>query len=292
MQTWQYFLRFNISIIVMASVSILLSSQAILAQTDINQIRVTIIPHRSNLGNEEAYNTFFSQMTKETGYAFVWLGSKTYEDVIGKLKTGDADIGYVGPFAYVTAEDSFGVQLICRTLSKKSVEFYHSMIVARKDSGLQKLVDLKGKRFSFTDPKSTSGYLFPFAQMKKSGLSLDDFSEVKFLKRHANSLLAVYHGHVDAGATSYTAVDKVAIDMSQIDIIWKSEPIYRGPWIARKDLPFDIFKRIQDAMLKIGDPGKAENKLIFNELTTKGFIRGHDSDYDNVREVIKWLENR
>lgn len=292
MQTWPDFQRLSIGIILMAAISILLPTQAILAQTDTNQIRVTIIPHRSNLGNEEAYNTFFSEMEKETGYSFIWLGSRTYDDVIDKLKAGDTDIGYVGPFAYVAAQDSFGVQLICRSLSKKSVEFYHSMIVSRKDSGLQKLGDLKGKRFSFTDPKSTSGYLFPFAQMKKSGLSLEDFSEVKYLKRHANSLLAVYHGHVDAGATSYTAEDKVAIDMDQIRIIWKSEPIYRGPWIARKDLPADVFKRIQDAMLKIGAPGKPENESIFNELTTKGFIRGKDSDYDNVREVIKWLKDR
>lgn len=292
MKTLPDFLRLYIGIILVTAMSILLPTQAILAQTDTNQIRVTIIPHRSNLGNEEAYSTFFSEMTKETGYSFVWLGSKTYDDVIDKIKVGDADIGYVGPFAYVTAQDSFGVHLICRTLSKKSAEFYHSMIVSRKDSGLQNLRDLKGKRFSFTDPKSTSGYLFPFAQIKKSGLLLDDFSEVKYLKRHANSLLAVYHGHVDAGATSYTAVDKVDIDMDQISIIWKSEPIYRGPWIARTDLPSNVFKKIQDAMLKIGAPGKPKNEPIFNGLTTKGFIRGKDSDYDNVREVIKWLEKR
>lgn len=292
MKTFPDSLRYYTGILLITALSIAFSTQGLFAQTRPSEITVTIIPHRSILGNEELYATFFSEMEKETGYSFVWLGSKTYDDVIEKIKTGVADIGYVGPFTYVTAQDSFGVQLICRTLSKKSVEFYHSMIITRKDSGLNKLADLKGKSFSFTDPKSTSGYLFPLAQIKKSGLSLDDFSEVKFLKRHANSLLAVYHGHVDGGATSVTAVDKVDIDMDQIEIIWKSEPIYRGPWIARKDLPPGVFKRIQDAMLKIGEPGKTENEAIFNALTTKGFIRGDDNDYDNVREVIKWLENK
>ncbi len=166
------------------------------------------------------------------------------------------------------------------------------MIVSREDSGLQKLEDLKGKSFSFTDPKSTSGYLFLLAQIIKSGLLLDEFSEVKFLKRHANSLLAVYNGHIDAGATSYTAIDKVDIDMEQINIIWKSEPIYRRPWIARKELPSDVFKIIQNAMLKMGAPGNPEYEPVFNELTTKGFIQGHDRDYGNVRKVIRWMENR
>ena len=255
------------------------------------EIRVTIIPHRSNLGNEEAYNAFFKAMEKGTGFVFSWVGGKSYDDVVNNIKTGLADIGYVGPFAYVDAQDSFGVTLMCRTLSEDGEEFYHSMIVTKKDSGITSLKDLKGKSFAFTDRKSTSGYLFPMTELKKAGIALTDFSAVQFLQKHANSLLAVYKGHVDAGATSVTAIDKVEIDMNTLNIIWKSEPIYRGPWIARKDLAEEKVKKIKQAMLKIGAPGKPENEAIFNELTTKGFVEVKDSDYDNVREVIKWMQN-
>lgn len=251
-------------------------------------LKIAIIPHRSNLGNEQAYSTFFSELSSATGLGFEWLGSKTYDDVINKLKTAEADIGYVGPFAYVSAQDSFGVKIICRTLSADNEEFYHSMIISRKDSGIKNLQDLKGKRFAFTDPKSTSGYLFPMAQLKASGVYQKDFREVKFLKRHANSLLAVYKGHVDAGATSVTAIDKVDINMDEMHIIWRSEPIYRGLWIARKDLPEEQFSKIQKAMLQMS--GSEKEEAIFNELTTKGFIVGKDSDYDNVRQVIKWMQ--
>ena len=72
-------------------------------------IKVTIIPHRSNLGNEQAYKTFFTELAKETGFKFQWVGSKTYDDVILKIQTGAADIGYVGLFAYVDVQDSFDV---------------------------------------------------------------------------------------------------------------------------------------------------------------------------------------
>ena len=144
-----------------------------------------------------------------------WIGSESYDAVIENVTSGRADIGYVGPFGYVDAQDNHGVQLICRTLSKKKQEFYHSMIVTRRDSGIDSLQDLKGKRFSFTDPKSTSGFLFPMARLKKEGLEVTDFTEVKYLKRHANSLLAVHKSHVDAGATSFTAIDKVDIDFDE-----------------------------------------------------------------------------
>ena len=258
------------------------------AQTKKTILKLTIIPHRSNLGNERAYDAFIKHLEDETGFIFQWIGSKSYDAVIDKLRTKEADIGYVGPFAYVDAQDRFGVRLICRTLSKKSVEFYHSMIITRKDSGSKTLHDLKGKSFSFTDPKSTSGYLFPMAQLSKAGITQADFSEVTFVKRHANSLLAVFHGNSHAGATSYTAIDKVDIDFDQIRILWKSDPIYRGPWIAQKDMPDDQFITIQKAMLAISRFKNADE--IFAGLTTKGFVKGKDSDYDNVREVARLMK--
>jgi phosphonate transport system substrate-binding protein len=156
---WFFFLCF--------SLQLCLFSQTGYCQTPQENLKVAIIPHRSNLGNEQAYSTLFRELDKETGITFEWIGSKTYDDVIDKIKTGDADIGYVGPFGYVVAQDSFGVKIICRTLSEGNEEFYRSMIITRKDSGIKKLQDLKGKSFSFTDLKSTSGYLFPMAQLKR-----------------------------------------------------------------------------------------------------------------------------
>jgi len=253
-------------------------------------LKIAIIPHRSNLGNEHAYSKLFRELTNETGMQFKWLGSKTYDDVIKKIQTGHADIGYVGAFSYVVAQDSFGVKIICRTFSSGKQEFYNSMIITRKDSGIHSLQDLKGRRFSFTDPQSTSGYLFPLAQLMASGVSENDFSEVRFLKRHANSLIAVYKGHVDAGAISVTAFDKVDIKMDELEVLWKSEPIYRGLWITRKDLDDELFNKLQQAMLKMSDSPKSE--AVFNKLTTKGFVTGKDSDYDNVREVVKWMQRQ
>lgn len=263
------------------------AATAVYGTSPAETLKIAIIPHRSNLGNEQAYNRFFSELAEATGIRFAWLGSKTYADVINKLQTGKADIGYVGPFAYVVAQDRFGVKILCRTVSAGNEEFYRSIIVTRKDAGLKRLEDLKGKSFSFTDPKSTSGYLFPLAQLMASEVTAEDFSQVKFVKRHVNSLLAVYKGHVDAGATSITAFDKIDINRDELLILWQSAPIYRGLWIARKDLPDRQFTQVQQAMLQIS--ASAQKAAIFKDLTTKGFVMGQDSDYDNVREVIKWL---
>jgi phosphonate transport system substrate-binding protein len=258
------------------------------AQTPKETLRLAIIPHRSTLGNEQAYGMLIEALEKETGITFQWTGSKTYDEVIKKIGTKQADIGYVGAFGYVEAQENFGVKLIARTYGKKKRESYYSMIITREDAGLNTLQDLKGKSFIFNDPKSTSGFLFPMLELKKAEIKIEDFSEVRYVTRHANSLLAVYNKHADAGAISSTAKEKVDIDFSKIKVLWKSEPIYRGPWIVNKDLSDEQFNLIQSALLRISNYKDAE--IIFKDLGTKGFIKGFDRDYDNIREVRKLMQ--
>lgn len=257
------------------------------AQTSQKTLKLAIIPHRSSLGNEQAYDMLIEALEKETGITFEWTGSKTYDEVIKKIGTKQADIGYVGAFGYVDAQENYGVKLIARTYGKEKRESYYSMIITRQDAGLNTLEDLKGKSFVFNDPKSTSGFLFPMVRLKKVGIKMEDFSEVRHVTRHANSLLAVYNKHVDAGAISSTAKEKVDINFSRIKILWQSEPIYRGPWIVNKDLPDEQFDIIQRALFRISNDKNAD--IIFKNLGTKGFIRGSDRDYDNIREVRKLM---
>jgi phosphonate transport system substrate-binding protein len=40
-------------------------------------------------------------------------------------------------------------------------------------------------------------------------------------------------------------------------------------------------------MLEISQCKEAET--IFKDLTTKGFVKGSDSDYENIREVVKQM---
>lgn len=248
-------------------------------------LKIAIIPHRSRIGNERAYQHVVSALRKATGMSVRWINGKTYDDVIKSLRNKKADIGYVGPFAYVSAQDDFGVRLIVRTLNKRKQEFYYSMIITRKDSGIKTLQQLKGKHFSFTDPKSTSGFLFPMVGLKKAGIQLKDFARISYVKRHPNSLLAVFHKQVDAGAVASTAMDKGKVDLDQIRILWKSDPIYRGPWVARTDIPDDLFNTIKTTLLALTKRENADE--IFEHVSTKGYVIGKDSDYDNVREAAK-----
>jgi len=254
------------------------------AQSTEETLKITIIPHRSTKGNFRSYTPVVQALEKKIGMPVQMLASKTYDEAVGKLESKEADVAYLGPFAYVKAHNDFGARLIVRTIDDDNTEFYHSLIITRKESDIRTLQDLKGKSFAFTDPNSTSGFLFPMVGLSKAGIRLEDFSRAEYLKRHANSLLAVYNGQTDAGAVSSTAKDKVKVNFDDIRILWKSEPIYRGPWAARKDLSESLFQGIQNTFLELAKQKDAAE--IFKKLSTKGFVKGKDSEYNNVREAI------
>ncbi|GIW22853.1 MAG: hypothetical protein KatS3mg068_1860 [Candidatus Sericytochromatia bacterium] len=80
--------------------------------------------------------------------------------------------------------------------------FIMGAIIVRKDSNINTLKDLKGKRFAFGDPISTSSHIFPKMLLIKNGINPDtDFVNVLFAGTHDSVVLSVYNKKVDAGAT-------------------------------------------------------------------------------------------
>jgi phosphonate transport system substrate-binding protein len=78
---------------------------------------------------------------------------------------------------------------------------YFGCVMTRSDSGINRLVDLQGQSFAFSDETSTSGHIFARALLQRSGVTL---GHVLFAGGHPNVVQAVYDGKVAGGATFYS----------------------------------------------------------------------------------------
>src|SRR3970282_940077 len=127
--------------------------------------------------------------------------STSYTAAIEAMCAGRADIGALNPFSYVLAHEKCGVEVAAISL-RFGLPYYRAQISARADANINTIEDLRGKRFAFVDPASTSGYLFPAAMLKKRGFDPDRFfSQTVFAGSHPNVMLAIYRGQVDGGAS-------------------------------------------------------------------------------------------
>lgn len=191
-----------------------------------------------------------------------------YDGVIQGLLGGTIDMAWLGASAYaktyLTDPEAVDVVLVKTNLDGSYA--YHSIGLARKDSGIGSLEDLKGKKFGFGDPNSTSGYLIPAVEIPAiTGASMENgayFGEVVFTGGHEQTIVAVVNGDVDGGVTwadgqgdwedGYNsgalrkAVDSGLVDMNDIVEIWKSKPIPEGPIVLRRALPADVKTKVTE----------------------------------------------
>ena len=79
---------------------------------------------------------------------------------------------------------------------------YHSIIAAKKGSGVRTLADLKGKTFNFGDPASTSGHLVPKTELMRTGLVPGQDLKTRFAGDHTAALVSLWNGNADAAAVS------------------------------------------------------------------------------------------
>ena len=239
-----------------------------------------------------------------TGYRFESFVATSYAGVIEAMGAGRADIGWLNTFSYVIAHQKYGVEVRLVTV-RFGLPYYRAEIIAQSASGINSLADLKGKRFAFVDPASTSGYLFPLAGLKKAGYDpAKFFGQTVFAGSHNNVVLAVYQGRAEAGAVfedARASVQKTLPDvMQKLKVIWKSDPIPNDTVSFRKDLPADVKDRVSTALLRFSqDPAglqalkslyEIEALADYQLLVSKYKVKASSLDafYDPVRDVARY----
>ncbi|MEM9279989.1 MAG: phosphate/phosphite/phosphonate ABC transporter substrate-binding protein [Pseudomonadota bacterium] len=208
----------------------------------------------------------------------------TFKDYAGTLESllgGNLDYAWLGSSGYagVYLEDANAVEPIMTRMQPTGDTGYFSVMVARKDSGIESLEDTKGKKLGFADPNSTSGYLIPSIELEEQveGGIEAYYASADFMGGHENGVLGVLNGDVDVAVTwvsgvgewdeGYSSgnlrkmVDKGILNMDDIVQVWSSKLIPNGPIVMPKKLP----QEAKDVMLGMkqwiheNDPKCSEN---------------------------------
>jgi phosphonate transport system substrate-binding protein len=198
----------------------------------------------------------------------------------------------VSPLAYILAHEKCGADMSLVSVTRVGTQYW-GVIVTRKDSPIQTIQDLKGKRFAWVDPGSTSGYLFPRSMMEAQGVTPDSLGQQLFAGGHDKVGVAVLQGQVDAGAMGKDSIPRLnsiqADAEQQIRIVAESEDIPNDGVAFRKGLPPETVKKIREALLKISST--EEGKKLFEEaIGTRGVAETTDAAYEPVRKAATVLK--
>lgn len=183
-----------------------------------------------------------------------------YDGVVQGLLGGTLDYAELGASAYakVYLTDAEAVDPVLTTQQIDGATGYYSIMLALKESGIESIEDMKGKKLGFADPDSTSGFLVPSVALPAQlGMPMDEyFSGTGFGGGHENGVLEMLKGNFDGQVTwssgvgeyddGYTSgnirkmVDKGLLDMADVNEVWRSPLIPNGPIVVSNKLDKDV----------------------------------------------------
>jgi len=246
-----------------------------------NEIIFGVNPFIAPESIKTMYLPILDRVCKSVGLKARTLIVKDYEALSDTMQNNILDIGWFSPFAYVNAREKCGVEAIL-TPKVGGKYSYNGYIITRKDKNIKKVEDLKNKSFAYVDVNSASGYLYARHLLKSNNMNPDKtFSKTVFLGNHDNVIKAVLAGEIDAGATYNEAFDKAkldGIDMTNLQILAKTEDIPKDALAVRSDLPKELIEKLKKAFVEFDDYQGIETKV-------QGFVESSDKNYDVIRAV-------
>lgn len=253
------------------------------------EIKFGILPRLSAQEMHRMFDPLAEYLTKETGEKVSIVVTKDFASYKDAVKTGQFDLAFSNPIIYVQLKQGNALVPLALSAEKKAGTRFRGVIIARKDSGIEKAQDLKGKKLVFVDEDSAAGYIFQMLLLSKTGMDLNkDFTRLPYAKKHDNVIMAVYNKSADAGGIREDDLDKMKdkVDLSAIRIVAYTDYFPNWPVYGTHKLNKNTAEKIRTALMKL-KPNDAGSDTVVGAANLTGFVAVSDKDYDQLRQAAR-----
>jgi len=205
----------------------------------------------------------------------------TLPELAKLLDQGTVDFYMESPYPTYVVNSVHGAGTLLLRRWKSGMADYRSLIFTHRNSGIQRLDDLRGKMFVFEDPESSSGYFLPKLFLQRNGLKLAEkaaldanvgAAEVGFVfaRTQENLVDLVLARKVAAGAFSND--DHAALDekkRNDILVLAQTDLLPRHLLSVRKDMPLGLVGRLEKTLLAMHEDAEGRKILQNIDGTTK-----------------------
>jgi phosphonate transport system substrate-binding protein len=275
-------------------------------KTQVKEFRIGLLGGENTQDRLKRYDSFQKLLQEKLGIPVKIFPSADYAGVMQGLAAGQLDATEFSPSAFAgTWLDCKCVEPVVVPQEKDGSIFYIAAMVARKDSGISSIDDMKGHSLAFTDPNSASGYLIPSVTLRAKGIDLTDgkyFSRIGFSGGHEQGIVAVLNRQYDAcvvwasgqgdEAAGFSRgvlrsmVDKGMLKMSDVKVIWRSSKVPNGPWTVRSVLPMEFKQEFHDFMRDL----PVSHKDIYDSIEQGTGVGYEDVTLDVYKDMIALRE--
>ena len=271
-------------------------------QAEKKTFTIAYAPNESTTDSTDARSTLAKDLGKVINMEVKEIQASDYTAIIEALRTGKADMAYMGALAVAMGAERAGVTPIVMKAPNgdKAQAVYHSVFVTQKDnSEINSIKDFKGKTIAFVDPDSTSGNLVPTSEIMKAFPDLhltnekihtngEFFEAVSFYGKHQAGLQAVIKGDVDIVPISdqimASEFKNGNADENAVKVVHSSAAIPAEAMVVSKTVNEDLKKTLTKFLVEYN------NKDYFDKVIKKAdarFVECSMEDYQPIVELNK-----
>jgi phosphonate transport system substrate-binding protein len=261
-----------------------------------NVITFSVLSAEDQQSMAKVWQPLFDDMQKATGLTVKAYYAGNYASLVEAMRFNQTQVGWFAALSALEATRRANGEVISRILTNGNQGAYHSVLIAKKGSGITLDGVLKcGKKYNFGigDAKSTSGTLAPMAYVftPKNIEPADCFKTVKTASHQAN-FFGVANGLLDVATNNTVGMMFYAREnpelAKKVEVIWTSPDLPESSIVVRKDLDPAVREKIRQFFLSYGQAPGAEGDKQRAELKTMtyaGFGPADNSYLDPVRQM-------
>jgi phosphonate transport system substrate-binding protein len=245
-----------------------------------------LLPEHDLFTQVQRYDPFVGYVSKRAGVDVELRVLSRYGNLINNFADRQLDAAFLGSLSGALAIEKIGVEPLVRPEWVDGSSTYHGLIFIRKDSGINSVAAMKGKRFVFVDKATTAGWLLPLHFFKQLGM--DDFrtwfAETYFSGTHEDAIYDVLDGKADIGAAKNTVFNRLAEKdgrlLKDLQILATSPDVPSSTMAVRKGLDPSLKKRLVTIFLQMDQ--NEEGREILRNFGATRFIVTTEKDYEPV----------
>ena len=252
--------------------------------------RVTTIPEEAATEQVRKFTPLAAYLEKALGLKVEFTPVNDYPAAVEALVNKKVDLVWFGGFTHVQANLRSGGKIVPLAQREEDTKF-QSVFIAKTDSGIKTLADMKGKQVSFGSQSSTSGHLMPRSFLLAANLNPEkDFRRIAYSGAHDATIASVVSGKVDAAALDITVWKKFVaenkVDTKAVDVFYTTPGYFNYNWSVHADMPKALQDKVKAALLAL-DPAKPDQAEILRLNRASRYIATQPENYKGLEAAAR-----
>jgi len=256
-------------------------------------VRMAFMPRYSLQTMAKRYMPLVKYLRRETDYDVRYISAVGYSGFLSAVEQADAEFAFVNPVAYVTLHKTRGAYPL---VISQAPDFaggppratYRGVILARADSGIENIADLRGKIIAAAPQIAVAGHLGPVALCQRRGVEVMQQASVVACPTQEDVLKRLQGGRADAGFVR-EGIWREAVASGSAGV--KLNPIaytenYPGWCIcAMGDTDPNMAEALKQKLIDLNWEYLAHRQVL-RDAGLRGFVEANDEQYNGVRRLL------